>query len=38
MTCKFYEKDIFDYVYKIKVEYFKIIEYCSFYIYKIITK
>jgi hypothetical protein len=38
IKCKFCEKDIFGYVYKIKVENFKEISYCSFCIDKIIQK
>ena len=38
IKCKYCEKDIFGYVYKIKVENFKEISYCSFCIDKIIQK
>ena len=38
IKCKFCEKDIFGYVYTIKVDFFKIILYCSFCINKIIQK
>ena len=38
IKCKYCEKDIFGYVYKIKVENFKEIAYCSICIYKIISK
>ena len=38
IKCKYCEKDIFGYIYKIKVEPFKEITYCSSCIYKIIPK
>ena len=38
IKCKYCEKDIFGYVYKIKIEHFKEIAYCSLCIYKIISK